>query len=288
MKKTIYSLVLIVSVFYSCSSSDDSDDGTTPTDPETPENTVKLSEDGTFGEILTDSEGMTLYFFSNDSKMTSTCEGECLSAWPVFYEEELTLDDGLDEADFGTITREDGEKQTTYKGWPLYYYVGDSSAGDTIGDGVGNVWYVAKPDYSLMYVNAQLVGNDGNNYVIDDNGDYVEGDGATLYITDALGNTLYAFTPDTNDTNNYTAEDFSNDAAWPIFHEDLGSIPSILNESDFNVISVHGERNQLTYKGWPLYYFGGDGQKGDNKGVSVPEPGIWPIVNTATGVAPAE
>jgi predicted lipoprotein with Yx(FWY)xxD motif len=43
------------------------------------------------------------------------------------------------------------------------------------------------------------------------------------------------------------------------------------------VIDVFG-RKQLTYKGWPLYYYGTDaGVMGSNKGVSVPVPGRWPV-----------
>ena len=47
--------------------------------------------------------------------------------------------------DFGTITREDGKKQTTFRGYPLYYWVGDKAAGDTKGQGMGNVWHVIDP-----------------------------------------------------------------------------------------------------------------------------------------------
>jgi alpha-glucoside transport system substrate-binding protein len=35
--------------------------------------------------------------------------------------------------------------QTTYKGWPLYYFVNDQAAGDTLGQGVNNVWFVIDP-----------------------------------------------------------------------------------------------------------------------------------------------
>jgi predicted lipoprotein with Yx(FWY)xxD motif len=44
----------------------------------------------------------------------------------------------------GTITRTDGGVQYTYKKMPLYYYVGDTSAGQITGDGV-NGFSVAKP-----------------------------------------------------------------------------------------------------------------------------------------------
>lgn len=42
----------------------------------------------------------------------------------------------------------------------------------------------------------------------------------------------------------------------------------------------------MTYKGWPLYYFGQDEARGDNYGVGFPAAGIWPIVNPDTEVAP--
>jgi predicted lipoprotein with Yx(FWY)xxD motif len=251
-------------------------------DPDPIVNTVKLAENTTLGKILTDANGMTLYYFSKDTKDTSACTSAgCLGAWPIFYEETITVDTGLDVNDFATIDRTDGEKQTTYQGWPLYYFANDAAAGDTNGEDANNVWYVAKPDYSLMYVSAQLVGSDGINYL----GDYTEGEGETKYIVDIEGNTLYAFAPDKKDTNTFTAPDFSNDAIWPIAEITLDKIPSFLNADDFGTIDVFG-RTQLTYKGWPLYYFGGDAARGDNTGVSVPAPGVWPIVNVDTPMAP--
>ena len=36
------------------------------------------------------------------------------------------MDPELRPIDFDTITREDGSKQLTYKGWPLYLYSGDT------------------------------------------------------------------------------------------------------------------------------------------------------------------
>ncbi|MCK5440522.1 MAG: hypothetical protein KAJ23_01400 [Maribacter sp.] len=243
-----------------------------------PEPTVKLAEDPTFGNILTDAEGASLYFFSLDTKDTSACTSAgCLGAWPIFYQEDVIVDEGLDTSDFATIERADGAMQTTYKGWPLYYFAGDNTAGDTNGDKVNDVWFIAKPDYSLMYVRTQLVGHDGKNYL----GDYTEGDGTTFYITDIEGRTLYGFIADTKDTNNYTNPDFSNDAVWPIFEMELDKIPSILDAADFGSIDVFG-RTQITYKGWPLYYFGQDEARGDNKGISFPAPGVWPILNVDT------
>ncbi len=222
--------------------------------------------------ILVDSEGFSLYFFTRDANGESACEGGCLSNWPIFHADDIELGAGLNSSDFGSIDRGGGEMQTTYKGWPLYYYAADSDAGDTNGDGVGTIWYVANPDYDLMIADAQLVGHDGENYL----DDYTVGEGMTQYFTDAEGNTIYRYVNDTKDTNNY-----GNDATWPIFFVEIDQLPSGMNPDDFGQIDVSGEP-QLTFKGWPLYYFGQDNTRGDNKGVSVPSPGVWPIINNST------
>lgn len=243
---------------------------------------VSLTNNATYGNILVDAEGKTLYVFTKDVNGTSKCTSStCLANWPVFYEEEIIADEGLNESDFGTITRDDGAMQTTYKGWPLYYYASDDAAGETNGEAVNNVWFVAKPDYSIMLANAQLLGQDGKNYT----SEYVEGTAETQYFTDAQGRTLYIFTKDYRNDNNFTAADMSNNSVWPIFNVEIESLPSILNEDDFGHIEVAGQQ-QLTYKGWPLYYFGQDANRGENKGVSVPSPGVWPIANTDTEEAP--
>lgn len=287
MKKFLFLPISMFLLLFGCTN-DDSDPQDNSGDDDTPpveNNAVRLRNDATFGSILTNSEGFSLYFFSLDSKGDSNCTDGCLTNWPVFYEDELTLDNGLDSDDFATITRSDGTMQTTYKGWPLYYFVNDSAEGDVNGDGVGNVWYVAKPDYSVMMVQAQLIGRDADGNETNLTSNYEPGDEQTFYMTDAEGNTLYSFINDKNGVNNFTAEDFSNNGVWPIFEEALQNVPSILDPADFGSIDVFG-RQQLTYKGWPLYYFGQDEQRGDNFGVGFPAAGIWPILNPDTEDAP--
>ncbi|MGW8323142.1 MAG: hypothetical protein ACWGSD_16460, partial [Thermodesulfobacteriota bacterium] len=41
--------------------------------------------------------------------------------------------------------RDDGTKQSTFRGYPLYYWSGDEKEGDTNGQGVKNVWFVIDP-----------------------------------------------------------------------------------------------------------------------------------------------
>jgi predicted lipoprotein with Yx(FWY)xxD motif len=47
--------------------------------------------------------------------------------------------------DYTLVTRDDGSKQWAIKGKPLYYWSKDTKPGDKTGDGVNQVWQVAKP-----------------------------------------------------------------------------------------------------------------------------------------------
>jgi predicted lipoprotein with Yx(FWY)xxD motif len=104
------------------------------------------NKDG-IGAYLTDEKGMTLYLFKKDSSGQSACASSsgCLEKWPVFFAEKIEAVEGIDVAGIGVITREDGKKQNTYKGLPLYYFFKDKAPGDTLGQGVNNVWYVVAP-----------------------------------------------------------------------------------------------------------------------------------------------
>jgi predicted lipoprotein with Yx(FWY)xxD motif len=238
---------------------------------------------------MSDGDGNVLYFFTRDVKGASNCNEGCIENWPAISADLLSSSSGLEPSDFGSIQRNDGTNQTTYRGWPLYYFANDNQPGTVNGDGVNDAWYVANPNYSIMIADEQLVGADGNNY----KSDYTQGDEITTFFTDSLGRTLYRFVNDEHNTNNFTNDDFSNDSVWPIFYQPIDDLPSSMDEADFDVIEVHGERQQLTYKGWPLYYFGGtndvegDQEPGETRGVSFPEPGVWPIVNTDVSEAPA-
>ena len=276
-KATIAYCLLMLLIMAACSKNDN------PSGPPVAQNNVLLSSNANFGSILTDSLGKSLYFFSIDADGNSGCSGGCVTNWPIFYEENLSLANGLDDSDFATITRTDGQKQTTYKGWPLYYFAGDSKAGEVNGDKVGDVWFVAKPDYTVMVAKTQLVGKDGVNY----DSTSTPGTSATTYLTDDRGRTLYSYSPDSFNVNKWTKADFSNDAFWPLFQgTEVKSVPSVLSKADFATIDVFG-KTQYTYKGWPMYYFGGDAlTRGKTLGVSVPVPGVWPVFLQSSPEAP--
>lgn len=97
---------------------------------------------------LADSNGMTLYYFTKDSSGTSTCAGPCVERWPVFYTDNVMVPSGMDAKEFSVISRTDGKKQSTFRGWPLYYWAGDKTAGQTAGQGFNGVWFYVTNPYS--------------------------------------------------------------------------------------------------------------------------------------------
>lgn len=99
------------------------------------------------GSIVVDAKGMSLYFFTKDTKDsgTSACTGSCIAAWPpVLAGSDAPAVEGV-TGKIGTIATPDGKKQVTINGMPVYYYVKDKAPGDITGQGVGGVWYLVNP-----------------------------------------------------------------------------------------------------------------------------------------------
>ena len=95
------------------------------------------------GGVLTGSHGMTLYTFDKDAAGSgkSVCNDVCANNWPPLF----AMSTDTPSGDYIIIIRDDGRKQWAVKGKPLYYWVKDKNPGDMTGDGVNNVWHVAKP-----------------------------------------------------------------------------------------------------------------------------------------------
>lgn len=105
---------------------------------------VTLQQDATKGEFLIgkgyllNSQGMadqsksgfTLYIFAKDTADQSNCGAACIGNWPPLY----AAADAQSAGDFSVITRSDNSKQWAYKTQPLYFYTGDSIAGDIKGE----------------------------------------------------------------------------------------------------------------------------------------------------------
>ena len=100
------------------------------------------------GSIIVDGDGYTIYMFRPAARNVSNCEGQCLTAWPpVKLGKGETLANvatsaGLRRSLLGVAMREDGSRQVTYDGRPLYWWFQDTKAGDLKGQWVNNAWWV--------------------------------------------------------------------------------------------------------------------------------------------------
>ena len=103
---------------------------------------------GPMGTYLTGANGRSLYLFAGDTGGTSACYGACATNWPPLVGASAQTSGAANDAETGTITRSDGSTQITYGGHPLYYYAGDSKAGETNGQGIdanGGKWWLVAP-----------------------------------------------------------------------------------------------------------------------------------------------
>lgn len=110
------------------------------------QSTIFVRESGTLGRYFSTPEGMTLYITDGDTVANqSTCAGDCAIAWlPFTASEPLSLPADV-PGELTLFDREDGSSQLAYNGMPLYTYNVDVNPGDTFGDGVGGVWWLAAP-----------------------------------------------------------------------------------------------------------------------------------------------
>ncbi len=211
-------------------------------------NTVNLSHSDMHGDYMVGPNGMTLYVFSKDALDTSNCSGKCLQAWPaltVDNAQSVTADPAI-PGDFGTITRaDDGTIQVTYNGMPLYYWAKDVNPGDMTGEGIGNVWWLATPATIYISSTADLGG----------------------LLVGAKGMTVYTYTADSQGAPTSACTDACA-THWPAVT--VASADAVVAGQNVRgalaTITRDDGSIQVTYNGWPLYYYANDTKRGDTTG----------------------
>jgi predicted lipoprotein with Yx(FWY)xxD motif len=134
-------LALAACASSSSSSSSPAAQGSTPAAAAASGSTV-LSRTINGTAVLTNSKGLTLYWFAPDTSTTSNCNGQCATYWPPVTGP-VTAGPGV-TGTLSTITRSNGTTQATYDGHPLYTYVGDTAPGQDKGNGLnlsGGLWH---------------------------------------------------------------------------------------------------------------------------------------------------
>ncbi|WP_394137917.1 hypothetical protein [Cytobacillus oceanisediminis] len=106
----------------------------------------------------------------------------------------------------------------------------------------------------------------------------LENEKAGEYLSDPQGRALYYFKKDEAEKSNCSGDCLAN---WPAFTQEDFAVPEGFDKKDFDTITRedNGE-NQVTYKGFPLYYFAKDQQEGDVNGQGVKD--AWFVVNSET------
>lgn len=110
-------------------------------------------------KVLTNAQGMAVYWFAVDTSSKSNCSKTCLKFWPI-VPGPATAGTGV-TGTLGVITT-NGVKQATYEGHPLYTYVGDTAPGQVKGNALnvsGGLWWVMTP--SGAKVAASSAGSSG-------------------------------------------------------------------------------------------------------------------------------
>lgn len=105
--------------------------------------TASATVDGKTVTILTDTKGMTLYYRTSDTA-TSVCSGGCAQAWPplLFSGSGTPTSSTPLPGTLSTLSDTNGT-QVVYQGHPLYTFTSDTAPGQTTGQAVGGVWFVA-------------------------------------------------------------------------------------------------------------------------------------------------
>jgi len=220
--------------------------------------TITMQTSPFVGAYLADATGRTLYFYGADlpgdcradAVPTSRCEADCLVSWPAFDAGDRVLGPGLKDDGFGSIQRADGTHQTTYFGWPLYYYKSDLELGQMTGQGKSKTWHVAETTPASIVIMKT---------------------GAVKYLADGTGRTLYVSAADSVGNGNTDPVSACSGACLQTFERFRQKNPSLvpsLEEQDFSVFLADAAELQLAFKGQPLYRARTDLKAGDTTGTT--------------------
>jgi predicted lipoprotein with Yx(FWY)xxD motif len=240
---------------------------------------VALAQNDTFGPILVDDKGMSLYLFTKDTPNVTVCYDQCATNWPpLLTAGDPVAGEGVDASKLGTTPRTDGTIQVTYNGWPLYYYIKDMKAGDVTGQEVGDVWFLLTPAGEMITASA------GGGAMVA----IAQNDMLGSFLVDEKGMSLYLFTKDTPNVTVCYDQCATN---WPPLLTTGAPVAGEgVNADLLGTTERTDGTSQVTYNGWPLYYYIKDAKAGDVTGQLVGD--VWFVLtpggemitaSTATG-----
>ncbi|MFF9206125.1 SCO0930 family lipoprotein [Streptomyces sp. NPDC014986] len=232
-------------------------------DPSDTAGELAVSTNAELGKVVTDSLGLTLYRFDQDTAEPprSGCDGDCAETWPPVPADDATAGEGIDASLLGEVTRADGTKQLTVGGWPAYRYVKDVNAGDAKGQGVGGKWFALTPEGKK----AQAADQPG----LSTRQDPELGE----IVVDGNGMTVYRFMKDEAWPKPVSACVGACLEKWPVVAPVDFADTQGIQEKGYMTFTRPDGADQQTVDCWPIYTFAGDKAAGDTNGQGV--GGTW-------------
>lgn len=107
--------------------------------------TATVNVRGAPERVLTDANGMTLYYLASDSPTHSTCTGVCAQVWLPLLNGEAPTSRGSLPGRLALVKTANGP-QVSYNGHLLYRYSGDTAPGQANGNAAEQRWWVVGID----------------------------------------------------------------------------------------------------------------------------------------------
>jgi predicted lipoprotein with Yx(FWY)xxD motif len=216
--------------------------------------TMEVNDAGEFEVVTENKSGRQLYTFDVDAENDSNCDSVgCIGNWPAL----LVKDADKVQAPYSYFMRDDGYMQWAINGKPLYLFTPDTEAGDQTGEGVGNVWYIARPAPMRL----ETIDGIGEGFVVH----RLDIDASEFNDPTKEGFTLYNFG---NDVAGSGVSACTGGCAnvWPPLYakgpeQAKGGYSVIERTNDAGEL-----RYQWAYAGLPLYFFRDDTEAGQANG----------------------
>lgn len=151
LKRTFQIMLLLAMALMvaACGSSSTTGSGTNATTSPPILKSATMMVNGASDTVLTNTQGMTLYYLKSDTATKTACTGTCAGIWPPLLftgtgspTSATTLPGTL------AVFNSANGQQVEYNGHQLYTYSGDTAAGQTNGEGFKGVWFVATSSLS--------------------------------------------------------------------------------------------------------------------------------------------
>ena len=221
---------------------------------------VLKTETTSAGTVLASSRGLTLYYYAEDKRGSgrSVCTGGCASAWPPLSAPVRAPAGVRLPGPLGMITRPGGVEQVTINGYPIYFYSGDKTPGQDMGNGYEGAWHVIK--IHAAATTRTLT---------------VERTSAGTVLAGVHGYTLYYYTEDKPGSGK-SACTGGCAKAWPPLVAPVEAPAGVRLPGRLGMITRAGGVRQATLNGYPLYTYSGDKAPGQATGNGI--EGAWHVI----------